>query len=49
VTAARGLQAALIALDGVVWRGESPVPGSADAVRRLRDGGMSVVLVHKNN
>ena len=41
-------QAFLLDLDGVVWRGETPVPGAADAVEALRDSGKRVVFVTNN-
>jgi 4-nitrophenyl phosphatase len=36
-------------LDGVLWRGAAPIPGSADAVRRLRDAGHRVVFLTNNS
>ncbi|MCP5029933.1 MAG: HAD-IIA family hydrolase [Actinomycetia bacterium] len=36
-------------LDGVVWLAESPIPGSADAVARLRQAGRRVVFVTNNS
>ena len=39
----------LIDLDGVVWRGEEPIEGSAGAVRRLRDAGQRVIFVTNNS
>jgi HAD superfamily hydrolase (TIGR01450 family) len=35
-------------LDGVVWRGDEPIPGSAEAVNRLRAAGESVWFVTNN-
>jgi 4-nitrophenyl phosphatase len=35
-------------LDGVLWRGEMPIPGAADAVARLRAGGVRVVFLTNN-
>ena len=35
-------------LDGVIWRGSEPIPGSAEAVRRLREAGESVWFVTNN-
>lgn len=32
-------------LDGVIWRGDVPIPGAAEAVARLRDAGVAVVFV----
>jgi len=39
----------VLALDGVVWLGETPVPGSADAVARLRASGERVLFVTNNS
>ena len=36
-------------LDGVVWRGEEPLPGAAATVARLRDGGHRVVFISNNS
>lgn len=36
-------------LDGVLWRGDTPIPGSADAVARLRDAGHRVVFLTNNS
>jgi HAD superfamily hydrolase (TIGR01450 family) len=36
-------------LDGVLWRGEMPIPGAADAVARLRAGGERVVFLTNNS
>ena len=36
-------------LDGVVWLGDRPIPGSAEAVARLRAGGERVVVVTNNS
>ena len=38
-----------IDLDGVVWLGESPMPGSAAAIARLRSSGTRVVFVTNNS
>ena len=35
-------------LDGVVWRGRTPVPGAAEGVARLRDAGLRVLFVTNN-
>lgn len=35
-------------LDGVVWRGRTPVPGAAAAVARLRRAGLRVLFVTNN-
>lgn len=39
----------LLDLDGVVWRGESPVPGSIDAIDRLRAAGKRVLFMTNNS
>ena len=36
-------------LDGVLWRGDDPIPGSAEAVARLRDAGHRVVFLTNNS
>jgi HAD superfamily hydrolase (TIGR01450 family) len=36
-------------LDGVVWRGDDPIPGSAEGVAALRAGGLRVVFVTNNS
>src|SRR5260221_7541473 len=36
-------------LDGVVWRGDDPIPGSALGVSALRAGGLRVVFVTNNS
>lgn len=36
-------------LDGVVWLAETPLPGSAEAVGRLRGAGMRVVFITNNS
>ena len=35
-------------LDGVLWLGDQPIPGAADAVERLRRAGLGVVFVSNN-
>jgi len=39
----------ILDLDGVVWRGEQPLPGAADAVQRLRTRGETVLFVTNNS
>lgn len=39
----------ILDLDGVVWRGDTPVPGSAEAVGELRRAGARVVFVSNNS
>ena len=36
-------------LDGVVWRGDEPIPGSADAIARLRAAGIRVAFLTNNS
>jgi 4-nitrophenyl phosphatase len=36
-------------LDGVVWRGDTPIPGSADGIARLRAAGRRVVFTTNNS
>ncbi|HEY4398565.1 MAG TPA: hypothetical protein VGO28_12915, partial [Acidimicrobiia bacterium] len=36
-------------LDGVVWRGEEPIPGAATAISALRDAGFRVAFVSNNS
>jgi 4-nitrophenyl phosphatase len=40
--------AVAVDLDGVVWLGDEPIPGAAEAVRRLRGAGVDVVFVTNN-
>ncbi len=35
--------------DGVIWLADDPIPGAADAVRRLRSGGTRVVFITNNS
>jgi HAD superfamily hydrolase (TIGR01450 family) len=39
----------LVDLDGVVWIGREPVPGAAEALAELIEGGMEVVFVTNNS
>ena len=36
-------------LDGVIWLGDQPIPGAAEAVGRLQAAGESVVFVTNNS
>lgn len=36
-------------LDGVLWRGDEPINGSADAIARLRDAGVRVAFLSNNS
>jgi 4-nitrophenyl phosphatase len=36
-------------LDGVVWRGETPIEGAAAAIARLREAGLRVVFLTNNS
>jgi 4-nitrophenyl phosphatase len=38
----------VIDLDGVIWLAQQPIPGSADAVARLRDAGLRVLFATNN-
>ena len=39
----------LLDLDGVVWRGDTPIPGSIDAIARLRASGRRVLFMTNNS
>ena len=39
----------ILDLDGVVWLGDEPIPGSADAIERMRAGGDRVLFVSNNS
>ena len=39
----------LVDLDGVVWLGEEPIPGAAEAIRSLRADGTRVVFLTNNS
>jgi glycerol-1-phosphatase len=41
--------ALLVDLDGVVYRGDAPVPGAADALRRARELGARVLFITNNS
>lgn len=36
-------------LDGVVWRGEEPIPGAAAAIARIRGAGLRVAFITNNS
>jgi len=36
-------------LDGVIWRGETPIPGAAEGVAQLRRAGLRVVFLTNNS
>jgi glycerol-1-phosphatase len=36
-------------LDGVLWRGDEPIPGSSDAIATLREAGLRVGFVSNNS
>ena len=36
-------------LDGVVWRGDEPIPGAGAAISGLRDAGFRVAFVSNNS
>jgi HAD superfamily hydrolase (TIGR01450 family) len=39
----------VVDLDGVVWRGREPIPGSAEAITRLQAAGRTVVFASNNS
>ena len=39
----------VVDLDGVIWKGQEPIPGSAKAIQRLRDSGRRVVFLTNNS
>lgn len=42
------IDGAIIDLDGTVYRGGEPIPGAADAIRALRDRGVSLLFCSNN-
>ncbi len=36
-------------LDGVIWRGDQPIPGAVETLRSLREGGKSLCFVTNNS
>jgi HAD superfamily hydrolase (TIGR01450 family) len=44
-----GGMAWILDLDGVVWLGDEPIPGSFDAIRSLRDSGERVLFLTNNS
>lgn len=46
---AGGIDALVCDLDGVVYRGEVPVPGAAGAIERLRAAGVSILFATNNS
>jgi len=36
-------------LDGVIWRGDTPIPGAAEGVQRLRDAGLQLAFLTNNS
>jgi len=46
---AGGIDGLVCDLDGVLYRGNVPVDGAADAVRRLRDAGVSILFCTNNS
>jgi HAD superfamily hydrolase (TIGR01457 family) len=46
---AEGYDAFLFDLDGVLYRGDDPIPGAADALARLRSLGKRIVFVTNNS
>ena len=46
---AQAFQRFVLDLDGVVWTGDEPVPGSPEAIRSLRDAGKRLAFVTNNS
>lgn len=46
---AQGFQSFVLDLDGVVWRGAEPVPGSPETIRALRDAGRRFTFMTNNS
>jgi HAD superfamily hydrolase (TIGR01450 family) len=36
-------------LDGVLWRGNTPIPGAAVGVKRIRDAGLKIAFLTNNS
>jgi len=49
VILAQGFQCFVLDLDGVVWTGSDPIPGSPDTIRALRDAGRRFAFVTNNS
>ena len=49
MSAASGTPVVCCDLDGVIWRGDDPVPGSAEAIERLRRAGLRVAFLSNNS
>lgn len=48
MTLAEGFDGFLVDLDGVMWRGDLPVPGAAEAIDALRSANKRVIFVTNN-
>ncbi len=46
---AQGFQRFVLDLDGVVWRGDQPIPGAPQTIRALRDAGRRFAFVTNNS
>ena len=44
-----GIEGVMCDLDGVLYRGDRPIAGAAEAVERMRDGGVRVVFCTNNS
>jgi HAD superfamily hydrolase (TIGR01450 family) len=49
LTAANAPAVVCCDLDGVIWRGDDPIPGSAAAIAQLRDAGLRVGFLSNNS
>jgi 4-nitrophenyl phosphatase len=49
MTCPRGTPAVVLDLDGVLWLGDEPLPGAADAVARFRAAGLAVGFMTNNS
>jgi len=49
VSAASGTPVVCCDLDGVIWRGDDPIPGSAQAIEALRAAGLRVAFLSNNS
>lgn len=49
MTGAAGAPIVCCDLDGVVWRGEDPIPGAAEGIARMRAAGLRLVFLTNNS
>ena len=43
------INGAILDLDGVLWRGSDPIPGSVEAVNTMRDAGLKILYLSNNS